>query len=239
VVRLPQTTELLRLEAGRLVERRRFRRGAEGTLPEGAIVLAPPEADPFVIAAQYARGNTCELCSEHTQATRHWVAGRVAAGLAGAAAACLLLAAGVDYWGLSRDLAATRARRAGLAPEVAVAIRARDSLEAMARRIGRLRMLEATSPQWSAFLTDLADYLPRDAHSVTLRGAADSALIEGIARQAVGVFQAVQQIPRVGGVRAAAPIRQDVAADGTVREQFALGALLRSSAVPESPRRTP
>src|SRR5204863_74448 len=101
-----------------------------------------------------------------------------------AAAASLVLAAGIDFWGLGRQLAAVRARRAGLAPQVAVAMRARDSLEAIVGSVGRLRTLKATSPQWSAFLTDLSDYLPRDAHIVTLRGAADSAVIEGIARQA-------------------------------------------------------
>jgi len=118
-------------------------------------------------------------------------------------------------------------------------MRARDSLEAIVGSVGRLRALKATAPQWSAFLTDLSDYLPRDAHVVTLRGAADSAVIEGIARQAAGMFQAVQQIPRVGGVRAAASIRQEVAADGSVREQFALGTVLRVPGLPQTVRRAP
>lgn len=239
LVRLPQTTELLRLEVGRLVERRRFPPGTEPELPAGTIVLSPPESDPFAIAARYAQGNACELCSEQTHARRQRRAWRVAAALAAAAAACLLLAAGVDFWGLGRQLAALRARRAGLSPQVAVAIRARDSLEAIIGSIGTLRTLEATSPQWPAFLTDLADYLPRDAHVVTLRGAADSVTVEGIARQAATVFQAIQQIPRVGGVRAAAPIRQNVVADGSVQEQFALGAILRTPVSPDSVRRTP
>jgi hypothetical protein len=240
VVRLPQATEVLRLETGRLVERRRFPPGTDPDPPDGAVVLAPPQTDPLVVAAQYARGTTtCELCSERTYATRQGVARRVAAVMVAAAAACLVLAAGVDFWGLGRQLAAVHARRAGLTRKVAVAMRARDSLEAIVGSVGRLRTLRVTSQQWSAFLTDLSDYLPRDAHVVSLRGAADSAVIEGIARQAAGVFQAVQQIPRVGGVRAAAPIRQEVAADGSVREQFALGTVLRAPAVPQAARRGP
>src|SRR5205809_962886 len=194
--------------------------GTEVLPAAGAPVLAAAAPAQLVDAAQYARGTTTfELCSERTHAARQRVARRVSAVMAAAAAACLVLAAGIDFWGLGRQLAAVRARRAGLAPQVAVAMRARDSLEAIVGSVGRLRTLKATSPQWSAFLTDLSDYLPRDAHIVTLRGAADSAVIEGIARQAAGVFQAVQQIPRVGGVRAAASIRQEVAADGSVREQ--------------------
>jgi len=240
VVRLPQATELLRLEAGWFVGRRRFPPGTVPDLPDAALVLALPQADPFVIAAQYARGTTTwELCSERTRAARQRVARRVAAGLAGAAAACLVLAACVDFWALDQRLAAVRARRAGLARQVAAAMRARDSLEAIVGSAGRLRALKATSPQWSAFLTDLADYLPRDAHVLTLRGAADSPVIEGIARQAAGVFQAVQQIPRVGGVRAAAPIRQEVGPDGSVREQFALGTVLRAAPAPQAVRRVP
>ncbi len=240
VVRLPQATEVLRLEAGCLVERRRFPPGSQPELLEGAVVLAPPEADSLMVAAQWTMGiTTCELCSDRTYAARQRVARRVSAVMAAAAAACLVLAAGVDFWGLGRQLAAVRARRASLARQVAVAMRARDSLEAIVGSVGRLRALKATAPQWSAFLTDLSDYLPRDAHVVTLRGAADSAVIEGIARQAAGVFQAVQQIPRVGGLRAAAPIRQDVAADGSVREQFALGTVLRVPRLPQTVRRAP
>src|SRR6266480_6458821 len=116
VVRLPQATEVLRLEAGCLVERHRFPPGTEPDLPAGAVVLALPQADPLVVAAQYARGTTTfELCSERTHAARQRVARRVSAVMAAAAAACLVLAAGIDFWGLGRQLAAVRARRAGLA----------------------------------------------------------------------------------------------------------------------------
>jgi hypothetical protein len=234
VAHLPHVTEVVRLEAGRIMERRRLRPGAAD--PPNAQVLN----DPLAVAAEFApRTHQLELCSEARHAARQRSARRVATGLGAAAAACLVLAAALDMWGLGRELAALRARRAALAPQVAAAMRARDSLGALTGSVSTLATLEATSPRWSAFLTDLGDYLPRDAHVVTLRGATDSVVLEGVARQAAGVFQAVQQIPRVVGVRAEGPIRQDVAADGTVREQFALGTLLRARAGAGAPRGAP
>jgi hypothetical protein len=101
----------------------------------------------------------------------------------------------------------------------------RDSLAAWAATWDA-GTLERTTVRWSSFLADLGDYLPRDAHVVALRGVRDSIVVEGVAGRAIGVFQALQYVPRVTGVRAETPIRQDIASDGTVREQFALSVRL-------------
>jgi hypothetical protein len=223
VARLPQATEVVWVERGRVIERRRLKPDAAD--PPGA----QPLDDPLALAAACApRVHQLELCSEGRHAIRRRVARRAAAGLAIVAATCLVLAAGIDYWGLGRQLAAVRARRTALAPAVAAAMQDRDSLGALTASLTTLATLRATAPRWSAFLTDLADYLPRDAHLVTLHADADSAVLHGVARHAGGVFQAVQRMPGVTGVRAEAPIRQDLAPDGTAREQFALGALVRA-----------
>jgi hypothetical protein len=230
VAHLPQGSEVLHVENGRVVERRWGRSGAPD--PPGAQVLD----DPLAIAAASApRAHRLELCSDARHAAERRRARRVAAGLVVAAAVCLGVAAGLDYWGLTRELAVLRARRAALATEVIATMAARDSLGALTGNVTTLGTLEATSPQWSAFLTDLADFLPRDAHVLTLRGAADSVVIQGVARQAAGVFQAVQTMPRVVGVRAEAPIRREVGPNGAVREQFVLGTALRSDAVRRAP----
>ncbi len=114
-------------------------------------------------------------------------------------------------------------------------MQARDSLGTTARGLAALERLEVANPRWSGFVADLADYLPHDAHLVALRAAGDSAVLEGVAIQAAGVFQALQQIPQVGAVRAEAPIRQDAAADGSVHEQFAVGTWLRRSSARPAP----
>src|ERR1051325_2255474 len=93
-----------------------------------------------------------------------------------------------------------------------------------------LQRLTITAPRWSAFLTNVADFLPRDAHLVALRAAGDSAVLEGVAQQAAGVFEALQQMPRLAGVRAGAPIQRDVLPDGSVREHFAVNTWLSGAA---------
>ncbi len=225
VVRLTDGTELLRVERGMVVERRRFRPG--DPLPHD--LRDPIEiADPVASAAKYVPAAfEPDLCSERRRAMRRGRARRAARGLALAAVVCGVLAAGIDYWGLGRDLAAVRGRRVALEPHVAAAMQARDSLAALSGDLATLDTLETTAARWSALLTDLADFLPHDAHVVAFRGAGDSVVVEGVAGRAIGVFQGLQQVPRVAGVRADAPIRQDVASDGTVREQFAVSLRLR------------
>jgi len=222
VVRLPDATEVLRIERGNVVERRR--------LPAGDPASADTVVDdPWTAAAeQVHRVSGPDLRSERGHALRRRRGRQVAAALAGLAVVGLILAAGIDYWSMGRELRAVRERRAAVAPQVAAAMRARDSLGVLTGRLTRLASLEATAPHWSAFLTDLADFLPREAHVVALRGRGDSVSVEGIAGRAGEVFQALQQMPHVAAVRAEAPIRQDVAPDGTVRELFALSVRLRT-----------
>ena len=48
-----------------------------------------------------------------------------------------------------------------------------------------------------------------DAYLAAFRGRGDSVGLEGVAQRAAGVFTALQRAPRVAGVRADAPIRQE------------------------------
>jgi hypothetical protein len=220
-VRLPHGTEVLRAAAGCIVERRRFR-----TRPGDAAGVI----DPLTLAARHASAVAGpELVSAERRAARSTKTRHVVRGLWAATAACVFLAAGLDYWGLARRLALVETRRTTLAPAVAHAMVARDSLGALADGLTTLQRLLVTSPHWSAFLADLADFLPRDAHLVELRAAGDSAVLEGVARQAAGVFGALQLMPRVAGVQAGAPIQRDVLSDGSVREHFAVNAWLAAS----------
>ena len=214
---LAHATEVLRVERGRIVERGRLR---PGEVDPQAVAI-----DPYAVAAACApRVHALELCSDERRKVRERRAGRIARSLAVGAAACLLLSVALDYWGLQRELAAVRARRAALAPEVAAAVRARDSISTVSGVVATLGSLEATSPRWSTFFTDLADYLPRDAHLVALRAVGDSVAAVGIAREAAAVFEGLARMPHVAGVRADGPIRQEVAASGVVREHFGLSA---------------
>ena len=227
VVRLAHGTELLRVVRGRVLERRRFR-PAGGDPASADLRDAFETEDPVASAAKHAPATfEPDLCSAPRHAMRQRRARRVASALAGAALVCAILAAAVDYWGLHRELTAVGERRAELGPRVAAAMQRRDSLAVLTGNLTTLGTLEGSAARWSVFLTDLADKLPRDAHVVALRGRGDSVVVEGVAGRAISVFQALQQMPRVTTVRAEAPIRRDVASNGTVREQFALSARLR------------
>jgi len=215
--RLPHATEVVRVEGGRIVERERQRGGV--TDPEAV------DIDPYTAAAEHAAaGHALELCSDARHAARRRGTRRLATALAAAAAACLLIAVALDYWGLHRELAALRARRAAVASEVAAVMATRDSLDSVAGVVANLGVLDASTPRWSAFFTDLADYLPRDAHLVALRAVGDSVAAVGIAREAAGVFESLARMPHLAGVRADGPIRQEVAPTGVVREHFGLSA---------------
>jgi hypothetical protein len=224
LVRLAHVTELLHVKRGRVLERRRFRPGDP---------VPPDLSDAFVIEDPVASAAMNapvafepDFCSESRYAMRQRRARRAASAMVGVALVCTVLTAAVDYWGLSRELTAVRERRAELRPRVAAAMQTRDSLAALGGNLATLGTLERTTVRWSSFLADLGDYLPRDAHVVALRGVRDSIVVEGVAGRAIGVFQALQYVPRVTGVRAETPIRQDIASDGTVREQFALSVRL-------------
>ena len=238
VARLGSATEVLRLDSGAPVERRRFRATEAGRAQAATLVeesaaagrvttLEGPELEPLTFAARHAWSAAGpELVSASRRLERHRMARRVVIAASVATAACLLLVGALDYWGLSRRLAGIRGQRAALQPQVTAAMAGRDSLAEVANGLAGLRQLEATAPRWSMFVADLADYLPRDAHLFALRAAGDSVVLEGVAGHAVGVFQGIQVMPSVAGVRAIAPIRQESAANGTVHEQFALGATL-------------
>jgi hypothetical protein len=219
IARLPQGIELLRVERRKIVERSRVRSvDAAGTAKE---------IDPFAVAAEHAgamRAHPLELLSACRRAERRRATRRFAALLSAAAALGVLLAAGVDYWGMNRELAALHTRRAAIAPQLARTMRTRDSLTALSSVVTTLRTLDANVPSWSGFFTDLADYLPRDAHLDAFRAVGDSVAMVGVAHEAATVFQGLERMPRLTSVRADGAIRQDVSATGVVREHFGVSA---------------
>ena len=160
--------------------------------------------------------------------------------LSAAALALLLAAAGLDLWGARRELAAVASRRAAIREEVAAALARQDTLESLVARHAALERAGGAAVRWSEVLTDFSDYLPRDAHLIAFRGRADSVGLEGIARRAAGVFEALRRAPRVAGVRADAPIRQETSqSGGPPVERFAVAARLASDAATrhEEPKR--
>ena len=202
-------------------------------------VHVPPLAvtDPHLAAALSARGSDpLDLIPPSAaQAQRRRAVRLVRLALA-AAAVLLVMAGGVEWWGVRRELGQVTARRRAIRAEVVQAMSVRSGLEDLDRRVSALRAAEAGRPVWSATMATLASALPPDAHLIAWRGDADSVRVEGLADRAVGVFEGLAHMPGVAGVRADAPIRQETRDSAPPLEHFLLSARLGAAADTGAPR---
>jgi hypothetical protein len=206
----------------------------EGALRmQGVRVTAPPSdwaeraAEPDGLAARFAAFAIGPvLKSEEARAAERHAASRVALGLGAAAAALLVVAAGVHLWGVRREVSALRAERATLRPQIQASLVGRSSVETAWRQIAALARDSRTAPRWSALLAELAAHLPDDASLTTLRVRGDSVFLDGSATHAAPVFDDVARTPGLEGVRATAPVRREDAEGGDPLEHFSLGAKL-------------
>lgn len=186
---------------------------------------ATGDADAAVIAARFAADPTAGLLrSEEARRAsaarnRRWARRALLA-----AAALFLASAGLEIWGLHRELDAVRARRDEIRPAVVEAMAARDAMTAVTDRLATLDSADRAAPRWSTVIAALAEQLPRDAYLSAFRATADTIRLEGTAAQATGVFEALQRAPWMTSVRAEAPIRQESDASGGSAERFALAA---------------
>jgi hypothetical protein len=168
-------------------------------------------------------GSEPELPPERVVKARQRRSVLVSARLLAGAAALLVIAGGAELWGAHRELDRLKSRRAALRTMVVDAMRAREELDGLSTRLATLRMADTARSHWAAVLVSIAEYLPADAHLVAMRGSSDTLVLEGVARHAEPVFDAIQRAPNVIAVRADAPIRQE-AQDSTTVEQFTLAA---------------
>jgi hypothetical protein len=218
-------TEVLQLERGRLALVRRF--SASSGAEQPAAPLSRTLDSPEATAAQ-AAGNADgpDLLPDQVRAGRQQRAGRLSARLLTAAAALLLITAGIEAWGVHRELAEVESRRAALKQNVSRAMVVREEMGQLDARLRVLLGAEAARSQWARTLVSVAEYLPSDAHLVGFRGSADSVVLEGEAERASLVFESLQKAPGVLSVRADAPIRQEARDSGPAVERFTLAARL-------------
>ncbi|HEX6369723.1 MAG TPA: PilN domain-containing protein [Longimicrobium sp.] len=203
----------------------------------GARIAAPrsegAEVDrPELLAADWAPAAGLALVPAGLEAGRSAAARRWAASLAAAAAVLLLAAAALEGWGARRELRAVEAERARLAPAVAQVQSVRGRLDALGTRFATLRALEGGAPAWPLVLASVAQTLPRDAWLTAFRAEGDSVTLEGEARRASRVFEAVSRTPGLTGVRVAAPVRRELTPAGIPMERFVIRAAL-GAAKPE------
>jgi Tfp pilus assembly protein PilN len=82
-----------------------------------------------------------------------------------------------------------------------------------------VRNAARTAVPWARVLATLGVTLPLDAHVTALRAMGDTIELEGAARDAGGVFTALEQA-RFTELSATAPLRRERTADGVTVERF-------------------
>jgi hypothetical protein len=145
----------------------------------------------------------------------------------GVAAALLVVTSLVlEWWGLQRELESVRSERAALASQISSTLVGRTTVENAFRQLAALGNEERSAPHWSGVLAGLSERLPADAFFTGFRGRGDSVSVDGLAAHAARVFDAIEKVPGLTGVRAAGPVRIETPDDGPPLERFAIAAQL-------------
>jgi hypothetical protein len=178
-----------------------------------AAAFATPDATPSLV--------TDSMRAAHDARVRHATVRIVAA-------ACIFaLASGVlEWWGLRRELDSIRAQRAAIAPQISSTLVGRTTVENAFRQLAVLGAEERSSPHWSVALGAISQRLPADAFLTGFRGRGDSVSVDGLAERAARVFDAIERVPNLTGVRSAGPVRIEPTEDGPPLERFAIAARL-------------
>jgi hypothetical protein len=201
-------------------------------LASRGVALASPPAEwaesaesPDVLAAAFDGPKALPaLESDDQRASVEQQTRRVVRYAAWGAAACLILAAALELWGVHRELGAVRAQRAALRSQVAATLVGRTSVETAFRQLATLAAAQRLAPRWSGIVAGLSESLPADAYLTAFRGRGDSVVVDGLATHAARAFDAVEKTPGLVGVRAAAPVRREAPSGGPAMERFTIAA---------------
>ena len=227
------TMDALQLAGGALRGVRRLRAGgADGaliaSLSAGHRIHLAGSSDPALAKAladlglTAARGTDAgdDLARIAARGARR--AATLARWLWGSAAALLLASAGLEWWGISRELSAVSAERATLRPKLGTTLVGRSTVETAYRRLGDLQAAERSSPQWSRVIATMASELPEGSYMTTFRGRGDSLVVDGLAERAAGVFEMLERSTVFAGARSAAPVRREVQEGGEALEHYTI-----------------
>jgi hypothetical protein len=227
VVHFGDREDVLDVRDGAIVHLRRGR--ASGTAPDAGSsrTLASSLDEALDLAARFAalpdERSLWPVAVREARAAAGW---RRAGRLAASAAVLVAFASGLAWIASGRDLARIAGERRALGPRVAAAMTARDSLAALNRQIDLLRGFGAHAPRWSSVVIALGDALPADASLISLRTSGDTLILTGEADHAATVFSALARSRALAGVRAEAPIQQQVENGEVVAERFTIAAQL-------------
>jgi hypothetical protein len=134
--------------------------------------------------------------------------------------------AGVELWGVQRELDAVRTRRAEIHDAVVPLLAARDSLSRLEEWAGKVAVLDDQSPRWSRALFDIALLLPEDAHLTILQTSGDTLRAEVVGLRAGEALQALRPAASLTGIRMQGVVERDLEEGTTSTERFRFSARL-------------
>ena len=225
LVSMDDRIELLELAGPRITQIRRLRAGGSTTATDDVRSLASGSEDAAALAARNVPSNDADsLWPDTVRADRERVQWKAATRLAIAAVVLLVIAAVVEWIGAGSAVNRVAAERAAIAPRVAVALATRDSIQALDARRAALEGFGAGAARWSSTLVELSRALPKDASLISFRASGDSVFFVGEAEHAADVFRALGASKAFNGVRADAPIQQQMDNGVVVAERFTISA---------------
>ncbi|MFI5230534.1 MAG: PilN domain-containing protein [Gemmatimonadales bacterium] len=205
--------------------------GVTVATPSGSSARAAE--DPTLLAAQFAGGDVGPVLRSEARAADERNRTRTAALWVVAAAAVLLVAAaGVQYWGVKRQLRLVRAERARIRPELEATLLGRTTVDAAFAQLAVLDSIDRASPRWSAVIARLSQTVPDEAYLAALRVRGDSLVVDGLADHAARVFDALAQTRGLAEVKSAASVRRAAQAGGGAKEHFTIAARVAPGSLP-------
>ncbi|HEY6219029.1 MAG TPA: hypothetical protein VIV65_03160 [Gemmatimonadaceae bacterium] len=207
-----------------------------------ASVSEPPaewigsSADPMYVAATFVSvDQPLTLRTESAAEMRAAQGRRLTLRLVAATIALLLVSAGLELWGVKRELAAVNRERAAIRPQLESTIAGRTTLEASGRKLAALFLAQRQSPYLSGVIAAVTDALPQDAYLLSFRARRDTLVLDGLAKHAAAAFDALALVPELANVKSAAGVQRQLQDDGTALEHFTIQAQMLLPAATPTP----
>lgn len=171
-----------------------LQRSREENAP-GPDLQAALRTNPEIVAAVGATrlGHAApSLLPETRVAAMAVLARRRAKRLLAGAAAALVLAVGMHWAGLRRELASIQEGRAAIADQVTEALEVRKAVYSIEDRVAGIAQAEEGITRWTPVLAALAEVLPRSTYLISMTADGPSLRLDGVTTDSEGIVEGLQ-----------------------------------------------